>query len=158
MAYPGAGQMAVLKISEIARRVGLRASAIRYYEQIGLLPSAQRIGGQRRYDVSVLYRLAIIHRARHTGFTLDEIRHLFFGFRNNISASKRWQKLTRKKLTELQTLVDQIKEMQRLLQKLERNCHCTTLDECGKGMLRKLPSNAPLPLHSSTELINLRKD
>jgi DNA-binding transcriptional MerR regulator len=55
-------------------------SAIRYYERIGLLPPAERLSGQRRYDSTVLYRLAIIHRAGELGFTLSEIRNLFFGF------------------------------------------------------------------------------
>jgi MerR-like DNA binding protein len=71
-----------LTISEVAREIGLQASAIRYYERIGLLPRALRMSGQRRYDTTVLYRLAIIQRARQLGFTLTEIRHLFFGFRD----------------------------------------------------------------------------
>ena len=82
-------------ISEVARRVGLQPSAIRYYEMIGLLPPARRISGQRRYDTTVLYRLAVIQRARQVGFTLDEIRQLFFGFRSAARASKRWQKQCR---------------------------------------------------------------
>ena len=67
--------MPELTISEVARQVGLQASAIRYYERIGLLPRAPRISGQRRYDTTALYRLAIIQRARQLGFTLTEIRH-----------------------------------------------------------------------------------
>ena len=51
-----------MTISEAARQAGLQASAIRYYEQIGLLPAAARVSGQRRYDTSILYRLAIIQR------------------------------------------------------------------------------------------------
>ena len=74
--------MSPLTISQVARQIRLRPSAIRYYEQIGLLPPAQRISGQRRYDQRVLYRLAIIQRARRLGFTLAEIRYLFFGFRD----------------------------------------------------------------------------
>ena len=60
---------------------GLRPSAIRYYEQIGILPPAQRVSGQRRYDLTALHRLVVIQRARQTGFTLTEIKQLFFGFR-----------------------------------------------------------------------------
>lgn len=62
--------MSQLTISQVARQVGLQPSAIRYYEQIGILLSAQRIGGMRRYDTTVLRRLAVIQRARQTGFTL----------------------------------------------------------------------------------------
>jgi DNA-binding transcriptional MerR regulator len=65
--------MPLLTISEVARQVGLQPSAIRYYEQIGILVPAQRIGGQRRFDTSALHRLAVIQRARQTGFTLNEI-------------------------------------------------------------------------------------
>lgn len=98
--------MPLLTISEVARQVGLRASAIRYYEQIGLFPPAKRIDGRRRYDTTELYRLAIIQRARQLGFTLDEIRRLFFGFHNVTRASERWQALSRKKLAELDGLMD----------------------------------------------------
>src|SRR5215469_9238413 len=110
--------MAQLTISEVARQVGLQASAIRYYERIGLLPKAERVSGQRRYDSTVLYRLAIIQRARELGFTLDEIRHLFFGFRDVTRASQRWRTLSRRKLTELDHLMDGIKAVRGVLEKL----------------------------------------
>lgn len=129
--------MPELTISEVARQVGLRASAIRYYEQIGLLPRAQRISGQRRYDTTAFYRLAIIQQARQLGFTLDEIRHLFFGFRNMARPSERWQMLSRKKLAELESLMDSIKAVRSLLKELAENCHCGTLDQCGKEIFRK---------------------
>jgi len=128
--------MPALTISEVARQVGLHASAIRYYEQIGLLPRAQRVNGQRRYDAATLYRLAIIQWARQLGFTLDEIRQLFFGFRNFTRASERWHTLSRKKLDELDRLMDGIKAVRKLLRKMMRNCHCETLDQCGKGIFR----------------------
>ena len=128
--------MPLLTISEVARQVGLRPSAIRYYEQIGILPPAQRISGQRRYDTTVLYRLAVIQRARMTGFTLDEVQQLFFGFGNVTRASERWQRLSRRKLAELDGLMDGIKTMQRLLKRMMQNCRCDTLEQCGKGIFR----------------------
>ena len=128
--------MPQLHISEVARQVGLRPSAIRYYEQIGLLPPAERSGNQRRYDATILYRLAIIQRARQLGFTLDEIRQLFFGFGHAARASERWQKLLHIKLAELDNLMDSIRAVRRLLKKMMENCHCETLDQCGKGIFR----------------------
>jgi MerR family transcriptional regulator, redox-sensitive transcriptional activator SoxR len=98
--------MAQLTISQVARQIRLRPSAIRYYERIGLLPPAERLSGQRRYDPTVLYRLAIIQRARQLGFTLSEIRHLFFGFRDITRASERWRTLSQRKLAELDHLMD----------------------------------------------------
>ena len=126
-----------LTISEVARQVGLQPSAIRYYEHIGLLPPAERMSGQRRYESTVLYRLAVVQRARQLGFTLDEIRKLFFGFRSAARASERWQELSRKKLAELDDLLDGIKTVQHLLKKMMQNCHCKTLDQCGKGIFQR---------------------
>lgn len=59
--------MASLTISQVAKQVGLRTSAIRYYEQIGLVDATERMGGQRRYDTSVFYRLSIVQRTQQAG-------------------------------------------------------------------------------------------
>ena len=125
-------------ISQVARQIRIQPSAIRYYEQIGLLPRAERLSGQRRYDSTVLYRLAIIQRARQLGFTLSEIRHLFFGFRDITRASERWRTLSKKKLAELDRLLDGIKAVRGLLKRLMTKCRCDTLDQCGKRMFQKM--------------------
>ena len=130
--------MAQLTISQVARQVRLRPSAIRYYERIGLLPRAERRNGQRRYDPTVLYRLAIIQRARQLGFTLTEIRHLFFGFRDIVRPSERWRTLSRRKLAELDHLMDGIKAVRGVLKKLMTKCRCDTLDQCGKGIFESM--------------------
>ena len=133
--------MAQLTISQVAQEIRLRPSAIRYYEQIGLLPRAERLSGQRRYDPTVLYRLAIIQRARQLGFTLSEIRHLFFGFRDTTRASERWRTLSKKKIAELDDLMDGIKAVQGVLTKLMTKCRCDTLDQCGNGMFQNMNRN-----------------
>ncbi len=130
--------MPELTISEVARQVGLQASAIRYYERIGLLPRAPRVSGQRRYDTTALYRLAIIQRARQLGFTLSEIRHLFFGFRDITRPSERWRTLSQRKLAELDDLMDGIKAVRGVLRKLMTKCQCDTLDQCGKGIFQNM--------------------
>jgi MerR family transcriptional regulator, redox-sensitive transcriptional activator SoxR len=140
--------MAQLTISQVARQVRLRPSAIRYYERIGLLPRAERLSGQRRYDPAVLYRLAIIQRARQLGFTLTEIRHLFFGFRDVTRASERWRTLSQRKLAELDHLMDGIKAVRGVLKKLMTKCRCDTLDQCGKAMFQNMNDDVvarPLP-------------
>src|SRR5262244_277521 len=130
--------MAQLTISQVAQEIRLRPSAIRYYENIGLLPKAERLSGQRRYDPAVLYRLAIIQRARQLGFTLDEIRYLFFGFRDIARPSERWRTLSQRKLAELNHLMNGIKEVQGVLKKLMTKCRCSTLDQCGKGIFQSM--------------------
>jgi MerR family redox-sensitive transcriptional activator SoxR len=147
--------MSQLSISEVAHQVGLRASAIRYYEQIGLLPAALRVTRRRRYDASVFYRLAIIQRARQLGFTLDEIRQLFFGFGRATRASDRWRKLSRRKLAELDDLAGGIKAVRRLLKKMMEKCRCQTLDQCGKGILRS--GRGEVVLISSRLLLHMRQ-
>jgi MerR family transcriptional regulator, redox-sensitive transcriptional activator SoxR len=129
--------MPQLTISQVARQIRLRPSAIRYYEKIGLLPRAERLSGQRRYDSAVLYRLTIIQRARQLGFTLAEIQQLFFGFRDVTRASERWRTLSRRKLAELDDLMHGIKAVRTLLKRLITKCHCDTLDQCGKGMFER---------------------
>ena len=130
--------MAQLTISQVARQIRLRPSAIRYYERIGLLPPAERLSGQRRYDPAVLYRLAIIQRARELGFTLSEIRHLFFGFRDITRPSERWRTLSQRKVAELDHLMDGIKAVRGVLKKLMTKCRCDTLDQCGKGIFQSM--------------------
>jgi MerR family transcriptional regulator, redox-sensitive transcriptional activator SoxR len=134
--------MSQWSISDVARQVGLRPSAIRYYEQIGLLPPALRVTGRRRYDASVLHRLATIQRARQLDFTLDEIRQLFFGFGTAARASERWRKLSQKKLAELDDLMVGIKGVRHLLKRMMQKCHCETLDECGKAIFKRASRNA----------------
>ena len=101
-------------ISEVGRKVGLRSSAIRYYEQIGILEPARRVSGQRRYDETVLYRLAVVRRARDAGFTLDEIRQLFFGFSRSTPISQRWKRIAEHKMVELDARIK-----------------CETVERCG---------------------------
>jgi MerR family transcriptional regulator, redox-sensitive transcriptional activator SoxR len=64
----------LLTIGEVARRSGLATSALRYYEQQGLIEAQRAPGGQRRYPRNVLRRLAVIRAARNVGLSLEEVR------------------------------------------------------------------------------------
>ena len=66
-----------LDISEVARRSGVPASTLRYYEEKGLLTSIGRRGLRRLFDPAVLDRLPLIALGRATGFSLDEIARIF---------------------------------------------------------------------------------
>jgi MerR family transcriptional regulator, redox-sensitive transcriptional activator SoxR len=123
----------------------LTPSAIRYYEKLGILPVAERVSGQRRYDRTVLYRLAVIQQAQQAGFGLDEIRVLFFGFEGGTRAEARWRKLADRKLAELDTLAGEIRSMQVLLRKMKANCHCNTLENCGKAIFDRGVSRVERP-------------
>ena len=124
-----------LTISKAARQFGLRASALRYYEQIGVLPATYRRSGQRLYDEAAIRRLAILQRARELGFTIKEMQVLFADFSSGPPVSERWHSLCQVKLDELEQRIEQIHEMQGMLRKMMR-CRCAAFDECGEGILR----------------------
>ncbi|MCB1035807.1 MAG: helix-turn-helix domain-containing protein [Acidobacteria bacterium] len=65
-----------LEISEVARRAGVPASTLRYYEERGLIHSVGRKGLRRLFDPEVLERLALIALGRSSGFSLDEIAEI----------------------------------------------------------------------------------
>jgi len=123
-----------MTIGQVARESGLAASAIRFYEQAGVLPKPGRIGGRRMYSASILERLAVIERAKACGFSLDETRRLFFGFREGTPPSERWQTLATKKIAELDELARKIAATKELLQ---RPCACKDLGECGRRIYAK---------------------
>jgi DNA-binding transcriptional MerR regulator len=66
-----------LDIGEVAKRAGIPASTLRFYEEKGLVASVGRRGLRRQYDRDVLERLALISLGRSAGFSLDEIARMF---------------------------------------------------------------------------------
>lgn len=66
-----------MDIAEVARRSGIAASTLRYYEEKGLIASVGRQGLRRRFAPGVLDQLALIGLAQTAGFSLDEIRSMF---------------------------------------------------------------------------------
>lgn len=146
-----------LPISAVARRVGLRPSAIRYYERIGLMPAALRIQGRRRYDAAAVKRLLVIGRARAAGFSLADIRRLFTGFPENASPAERWRSLSRGRLAELRDMMHRLQEMERLLR---HACRCRSLEECGDRLLAfecRDATSAAVPPPIAAGLLNLRR-
>ena len=124
-----AGQVA---IGEIARRAGLQPSAIRYYEEIGLLPAPARRGGRRRYDPAVLDRLTLIRVGQAAGLTLAEIRELVADAPAERPVGERWQALARRKLVEIEDLIARAERMRDLLE-TALGCTCQTVAECARA-------------------------
>jgi DNA-binding transcriptional MerR regulator len=101
-----------IAIGELARRTGTAASALRYYERIGLLPPAERAGGRRHYPASSADRLALIRLCQDAGFTLAEIRRLLAGSLGRGTLSR----LAEGKIDELDTRILQAQRAKQLLQ------------------------------------------
>jgi MerR family redox-sensitive transcriptional activator SoxR len=121
--------MEELSIGEVARRTGVAASALRYYEDAGLLPLPRRVSGRRRYDPEVLRRVEVLRCAQQAGFTLAEIRTLFHGFGAGTPLGERWNALAHAKLRQLDALIARAGEMkQAILAGME--CGCVRLEDC----------------------------
>jgi MerR family redox-sensitive transcriptional activator SoxR len=123
-----------MRIGELARKAGIRSSAIRFYERAGVLPRASRQNGQRDFTPETELYLAVIDFARRAGFTIAEIRLFFQGFREGTPASARWRRLALKKYDEIDLLIGRMESMQKLLRDSMR-CRCIELEDCGRILL-----------------------
>ncbi len=121
--------MVALNIGELARQVGIQTSAIRYYEEIGLLPPAPRIGGWRCYESSLVDRLQVIHTAREMGFSIEEIRTLLDGFPQATVPSERWRNLAEDKLPKIAEIIARASALKELLE-AGLNCTCEDIKLC----------------------------
>lgn len=119
----------LLDIGEVARRAGVRPSALRYYEDQGLIAPAGRRAGRRVYDSGVLTRLGVIDVAQRSGFRIREIAELFDGVSGDVPAPDTWRRLVEGKLPEVRALARRAQDMERwLTESLE--CDCPSLDDC----------------------------
>jgi MerR family transcriptional regulator, redox-sensitive transcriptional activator SoxR len=129
--------MEELTISEVARRSGVRATTIRYYESINVLPPpSRRANGRRRYDPSILERLAFIHVAQRLGFTLTEIELLFEQRDTAAPLEERWQSMAREKLADVERLIRHAREVRQTLISGLR-CGCANLHDCIDCVLKQ---------------------
>jgi MerR family redox-sensitive transcriptional activator SoxR len=119
--------MEMMSIGEVAAKVGMQPSAIRYYESLGLVEAPVRAGGKRRYSADVIVRLNALNLFKQAGFTIAELQVLL--------SSEPWpdrsriEALTSTKLRELEIMADKIKVMKELLESLRR-CGCLRVEEC----------------------------
>ena len=125
------GYMAdVLTISEVSRRSGVASSALRFYEQRGLIAAEREGSGHRRFPRSVLRRIAFIVFAQRLGMTLDEIGEELAKLPPNHAPSRRdWSRLS----GAWQARIDErIAELERLKLGLTEciGCGCLSLDRC----------------------------
>ena len=118
-----------LTIGEVARRAGVATSAIRYYESIGLLPEPERESAQRRYDESVIGKLAFVGVAQSAGFSLDEIKELVEGVDDREGMAAPMRSLSARKLDEVEALLERTKAMKGWLE-VAKECGCATPEEC----------------------------
>ncbi len=120
----------LLTVGEVAHRSGFAASALRYYERLGLLSAARTAGGQRRYERNVLRRLAFIRAARNVGLSLDEVAAALGRLPGGRTPNKAdWTRLSR---GWRERLNDQISALTALRDGLDSciGCGCLSLRRC----------------------------
>lgn len=118
-----------LRIGEVAERAGTRASSIRYYEMLGVLPEPERVSGQRRYGPEILRLLAVIDAAQRAGLSLAEIGDLLTASSHGMPIGDHLRALARRKLPDVDALIDHARAVRRWLQ-TATTCECLTLEDC----------------------------
>jgi len=120
----------LLTIGEVSRRSGVAASALRFYEERGLITSERAGSGHRRYPRAVLRRIAFIVFAQRVGLTLDEIGGELAKLPPDRAPNRRdWSRLSGKWTARID---QRIAELQRLKAGLTEciGCGCLSLDRC----------------------------
>jgi MerR family redox-sensitive transcriptional activator SoxR len=122
--------MTAITIGELSERSGIPTSAIRYYEDRGLLSSRRTTGNQRRYERPMLRRLAFIRTAQRVGLSLEEIEEALATLPSSRTPTKAdWTRLSRGWRPRLDA---RIAQLERLRDDLDGciGCGCLSLRRC----------------------------
>lgn len=120
----------LITISEVARRSGVAASALRYYEERGLLTSQRSGAGHRRFPREVLRRVAFIVYAQRLGLTLEEIGvELAKLPENRVPNRHDWSRLMSTWQARVQARIAELKRLEESLTGCI-GCGCLSLDRC----------------------------
>lgn len=119
-----------LTIGALSERTGLAASALRYYEDQGLITSTRSAGGQRRYRRDTIRRVSFVRIAQQVGLTLDEISEALSSLPQNRTPDRQdWERLSRSWRPRLDA---RIAMLERVRDRLDGciGCGCLSLDVC----------------------------
>lgn len=120
----------LLTVGEVSQRSGFAASALRYYETLGLVSATRTAGGQRRYERSALRRLAFVRAARNVGLSLDEVAEALASLPGGRAPTRAdWSRLSRSWRGRLD---EQIEALTALRDGLDSciGCGCLSLRRC----------------------------
>lgn len=120
----------LLTVSQVSRRSGFAPSALRFYEQVGLITATRTTGNQRRYRRNVLRRLAFVRAARNVGLSLDEVAAALATLPHDRTPTRAdWSRLSRGWRSRLD---EQIAALTKLRDGLDSciGCGCLSLKRC----------------------------
>lgn len=120
-----------MNIGEVARRSGLPAKTLRYYDAIGLVaPSGRTANGYRDYGLEDLHLLRFVARARSLGFPIDTCRDLLGLYRDGHRASADVKALALARIAEIERKIAELDGMRTALRELARRCHGDDRPHC----------------------------
>ena len=119
-----------MNISEVARRAGLPAKTIRYYEDLGLIAPARGANGYRDFSDQDLHRLAFLGRARALGFSLEDCRGLLALYSDRARASAEVKAIALSHLEQIDRKLQELSEMRSTLSDLVRKCAGDNRPDC----------------------------
>lgn len=121
----------MMTIGEAARRSGVSAKMIRYYESIGLIaPAARSANGYRQYTQSDAHTLGFIKRARRLGFSVERISRLVRLWQDQERSSAEVKRIALDHVDELRRRIDDLDAMRRTLEHLARCCQGDSRPDC----------------------------
>jgi MerR family redox-sensitive transcriptional activator SoxR len=119
-----------LTIGEVASRSGVAPSALRFYEEEGLIASRRTTGNQRRYERAVLRRVALIQAGRAAGIPLDRIRAALASLPAHRTPSRRdWERLSRGWREDIDQRIATLEAIRNRLSTCI-GCGCLSIDAC----------------------------
>lgn len=120
-----------MPIGEVAKRTGVAASALRFYEAEGLIWSSRSPSGRRQYDPALLRRVSFVRVAQRVGLTLDEIKEALSSLPSNRTPTKAdWARLSRSWRPRLEERIRALAELREQLTECI-GCGCLSLRSCG---------------------------
>ncbi len=119
-----------MNVGIAARRSGLPAKTIRYYEDIGLISPARAENGYRDYSGDDIHRLAFLRRARGLGFSIEDCRQLMALYGDKRRASHDVREIAKSHVVVIEEKVRELQSMRATLQKLIRACHGDDRPDC----------------------------
>lgn len=118
-----------MKIGEVAKRLDMPSSTIRYYEKKGLISPPERVSGNREFGSSTLVTLRFIQLCQAAGFTVGEIRSLLEQYMQDSSEGGLWQPAVKTKRAEIRKQIDELKQVDAVLGELMK-CRCESIEQC----------------------------
>jgi len=120
-----------MNIGEASNRSGVSAKMIRYYEGVGLLPSAaRRPNGYRDYGDQDVVVLQFVRRTRDLGFSLDEVSALLALWSNKKRPSRDVKLMAEKHIADLEHRITEMRTVMKTLRELAKNCHGDERSDC----------------------------